>query len=113
LGDLSPAALSGRLNKMRAPFMLGKKQDLEKVILSAGIRGVEIHTRAGKASFPSIDDQINTDKIRWILTYLLGDHQFDRFAVEVLNRLQACTDSEGAVNFSAPAHIAAIVKRQD
>lgn len=95
---------------LRAPFSLGNVHDLRSLFGQAGLPHVAITTRPGIARFPSIHAWVYTDIKGWVLADLLGDAQFERLLKEAERLLAPFVTPEGAVSFSAPAHLVTFVK---
>jgi SAM-dependent methyltransferase len=111
VADLLQQLFGGQVaDALRAPFVLGDVQVLRSLFADAGIPDAQITTQEGTARFPSIKSWIYTDIKGWTLADMLDDDQFDRLLTEAERVLQQFTTAEGAVAFSAPAHIVTAAK---
>jgi SAM-dependent methyltransferase len=61
---------------MRAPFCLGKIEDLDTLFTAANLN-VEIQTHPGTAKFPSLESWMYTDIKGWTLASIIDDAQFE------------------------------------
>jgi len=95
---------------LRAPFVLGDLGPLRRLLSESGLGDARIVTMSGIARFPSIASWLHTDIRGWTLSDVLDDEQFGRLLIEAERGLQPFTGSDGAVTFSAPAHIVTAVK---
>ncbi len=91
--------------ELEAPFCLGDPVALRAEFARAGIAGVEIQTRVGRARFPSIAAWLHTDVRGWTLADKIDDDQFALLSREAPSALQAFVVDDG-VAFDSPAHIA-------
>ncbi len=98
-------------NEIRAPFVLGKKDDFHSIIEAAGISNVEITTHHGVAQFESISEWVNTDIKGWTLAGKLDDNQFDKLHQAAKVHLKPYANKKGYISFAAPAHIALVTKQ--
>jgi hypothetical protein len=73
---------------------------------------VQLETKTGRAHFPSIHAWIFTEIRGWTLADRLTDAQFDLLESEAEFALREFFRPDGAVEFDAPAHIAALSKDQ-
>jgi ubiquinone/menaquinone biosynthesis C-methylase UbiE len=97
-------------NALRAPFVLGDPQLLQRLFAEAGLPEARITTQAGTASFPSLESWIYTDVKGWTLADLLDDAQFAHLLNEAQSALQPYVTVGGTVAFDAPAHIVTVGK---
>jgi hypothetical protein len=95
---------------LRAPFSLGDVKELRSLFGGAGLADVAITTRPGVARFPSIQAWVYTEIKGWVLADKLDDVQFERLLKEAERVLAPFVNGEGAVSFSAPAHIVTVAK---
>lgn len=95
---------------LRAPYSLGDKRVLRALFQNVGLDDVRIKTDRGTARFPSVQSWMYTDVKGWTLADLLDDDQFDLLRREAERELRPFVDEDGAVSFSAPAHIVTAIK---
>jgi SAM-dependent methyltransferase len=93
---------------MRAPFCLGDRDSLRRVVAAAGVGEPEIATIVGSGRFPSIRDWVRADAKGWLE---LDDAQLERLAREAESALASFRTADGSVAFASPAHLA-ILERQ-
>ena len=113
-------ALSGLLRElfgndvadaMRAPFALGDRHELQRLLADAGAAGVEMTTQPGSVCFASIDAMISTERACvWTLGGLLDEQQFGLLRRRAPDVLQPFVGRDGRVQFDCPAHIASATK---
>lgn len=96
---------------LRYPFVLGDSGTLRSLFAEAGLGHVVTTTQVGTARFPSIESWMYTDIRGWTLSGLLDDADFQRLLTEATVALQPYVDAEGAVAFSAPAHIVSATRK--
>jgi SAM-dependent methyltransferase len=91
---------------MRAPFALGDRHELLRLLVDAGAAGAGIKTQPGTVSFASADAMISTERACvWTLGGLLDDKQFAQLRQRAPGVLQSFVRSDGRVQFDCPAHI--------
>ncbi len=90
---------------LKAPFVLGDRDELSSLFDEAGIDGFQIDTMTGAARFPSIDAWVRTDVKGWTLAELIDDAQFETLRQEAAKELARFVAADGSVRFAAPAHI--------
>ena len=96
---------------MHAPFALGDRHDLLRLLVDAGAAGVDVRTQLGIVSFTSADAMISTERACvWTLGGLLDAHQFAQLRRRARGVLQPFIRSDGSVQFDCPAHIASATK---
>ncbi|MCB0160186.1 MAG: methyltransferase domain-containing protein [Caldilineaceae bacterium] len=96
---------------LRAPYSMGDRRELDRLIRGAGIPDARIETHVGAARFPSIDAWMFTDIKGWVLADMLDDDQFERLLAAASQELQEFATPSGAVTFQTPAHLATAIKR--
>jgi ubiquinone/menaquinone biosynthesis C-methylase UbiE len=96
---------------LRAPFKLGDTGRLFSLFTDTGFPDIEITTLAGTARFPSVESWVHTDVKGWTLADLIDDAQYELLLKEAETELQPFVTREGAVAFSAPAHIITAAKK--
>jgi len=113
------AAVAGLLERLfgeqvadalRAPFCLGNRESLSRLLAEAGIDSAQIATPEGTARFASIQSWMFTDVKGWTLADQIDDRQFELLLKEAAEVLQPFAKSDGSVAFDMPAHIVAVTK---
>jgi ubiquinone/menaquinone biosynthesis C-methylase UbiE len=96
-------------NALRAPFVLGDKEQLAAMFEEAGLESVSVATHNGTARFPSIRTMVGADLRGWlpVMGVLLKERQIQRILEEAESVLADYVTAEGQVVFNAPAHIVA------
>jgi SAM-dependent methyltransferase len=92
---------------LRAPFVLGDRQQLSALFDSAGIAPAVIRTVEGTAHFPSLRAMIEADIRAW---FPLAGVEVDERVMEAIitdaeQALRSNVNSDGTVSFPMPAHI--------
>jgi ubiquinone/menaquinone biosynthesis C-methylase UbiE len=95
---------------LRAPFCLGDKQLLQRLLHEAGVPHASIQTQDGTARFPSIAAWLHTEVKGWVLADVFDDQQFTQLSTAAEQELQSFVTADGSVAFPAPAHIITAVK---
>ena len=96
---------------MHAPFALGDRHELLRLLGGAGAAGVEVKTQPGIVSFASVDAMISTERACvWTLGGLLDEQQFAQLRQRARGVLQPFIRSDGSVQFDCPAHIVSATK---
>jgi len=92
---------------LRAPFVLGDRQELSALFENAGVAQVEVTTHTGKARFPSIRSMVEADLRGWlpVMGVELEDEQIEHILAEAETTLRRYVTADGQVVFDAPAHI--------
>ncbi|MBE0657659.1 MAG: methyltransferase domain-containing protein [Bryobacteraceae bacterium] len=100
---------AGRLaaDAVRAPFVLGNREDLATLFSEAGLAAVQITTHKGKAQFPSIRTMVEADLRGWlpVLGVILTEDQIGHILLEAEHALRAYAAAGGRVIFRLSAHI--------
>lgn len=112
-GYSAEAALVERLagkqaaEAVRAPFVLGRRQDLCELFEDAGARSVEVSTHKGAARFPNIRTMVEAELRGWLP--VMGVHLTDELVSKILHEAEVAlgsyTTSGGAVAFDVAAHV--------
>lgn len=97
-------------NGIRAPYILGNKDELTSLFNNADVKKFEIKTLHGKARFPSIESWVFTDIKGWVLADMIDDEQYAVLLKEAKQILSSFVQDGGSVEFAAPAHIVSAVK---
>lgn len=97
---------------LRAPFVLGDRQDLGALLVDAGAGTVVMSTERGQARFPSIRVMVEADLRGWlpVMGIQLADELVDRILREAEDILGAYAMTDGQVSFDVSAHFATTVK---
>ncbi|MPZ34699.1 MAG: methyltransferase domain-containing protein [Rhodospirillales bacterium] len=91
---------------MHAPFALGDRRELLRLLAGTEAAGVEVSTQPGIVSFASADAMISTERACvWTLGGLLDEQQFALLRQRARDVLQPFIRSDGSVQFDCPAHI--------
>jgi hypothetical protein len=93
---------------LRAPFVLGDASEFSALLAAAGLAGAEVRTVSGTARFPSIESWVYTDIKGWTLADMIDDEQYAQLLEAAERELQPFVSASGAVEFTSPAHIAAV-----
>jgi len=95
---------------LRAPFVLGDRDELRDLFQIAGIAAPRIETVTGTARFPSIEAWVRTDIKGWTLAEAIDEAQYARLQGSARQDLKQFTQPDGSVGFDSPAHIVTAVK---
>lgn len=101
--------ISGRnaADALRAPFVLGDRNELATLFKAAGVTSVKISTHRGTARFPSIRTMVGADVRGWlpVMGVVLPEDQIEQILAEADQILKPYVTKEGEVVFDSPAHI--------
>lgn len=99
-GSLAAAALS-------APFVLGKREDLDTLMREAGVTSAEIKTYPGTAQFPNIRTFVEADLRGWlpIMGVTLSEEQIAIILQAAEQDLNAYVTAAGRVSFPLSAQL--------
>ena len=94
---------------LRAPFVLGDRDELAALFEDAGVASVAIETHRGTARFPSIRSMVEADLRGWlpVMGVSLREDQIQHILREAERALKEFETSGGAMVFDSPAHIVA------
>ena len=94
-------------NALRAPFVLGDREELTTLFRDAGVASVEIVTHTGTARFPSIRTMVEADLRGWlpVMGVVLTEEQIEHILNEAEQALCQYVTANGTVEFDSPAHI--------
>lgn len=93
-------------NAFRAPFVLGRAEDLKRIAAAAGIEDASVEERNGTVRFQTIAELVATERACvWTLGGILDEDQFDLLKRESEEALRPFTDNDGFVRFDMPALI--------
>lgn len=97
---------------LRAPFVLGDRNELNKLFSGVAVNSVEITTHSGIALFPSIRVMVEADLRGWlpVMGINLPEEQIDQILDEAEEALGPHATSDGKVRFGVSAHIVAAKK---
>ena len=92
---------------LRAPFVLGDRQELATLFASAGVVAVAITTHHGTAKFPSLRSMVEADLRGWlpVMGVVLSEEQITHILEEAEHALSAYVTAERRCEFDSPAHI--------
>ena len=97
---------------LRAPFVLGNRQDLVALFRNAGAASFDIATKRGTARFPSIRMMVEADLRGWlpVMDVVLSEEQIQHILEEAEEDLSPYLNSDGSVVFESSAHIVSWTK---
>lgn len=92
---------------LRAPFVLGDRDELERLFADAGVGSASITTRHVTARFPSIRSMVEADLRGWlpVMGVQLDEALIETVLSEAERVLGEFETSDGAIEFDAPAHV--------
>ena len=92
---------------LRAPFVLGNREELATLFAGAGVASVAITTLHGTAQFPNIRSMVEADLKGWLPVrgVVLPEDQMHRILTEAEQALSPCVTAEGRVALDSPAHL--------
>lgn len=92
---------------LRAPFVLGDRDELAAVFARAGMADAEIVTHRGAARFPDVRTMVEAEVRGWLPAagVLLSESQLAGIVDEAERVLAVHKTADGSVRFDAPAHI--------
>jgi ubiquinone/menaquinone biosynthesis C-methylase UbiE len=92
---------------LRAPFVLGDREELSRMFSEAGAASVEVTTHSGTALFPSIRIVVEADLRGWlpVMGVNLSEEQISQILYEAETALGSYATSDGQVRFDVSAHI--------
>jgi ubiquinone/menaquinone biosynthesis C-methylase UbiE len=92
---------------LRAPFVLGDRQELAALFESAGWASPIMATRTGTARFPGIRPMVEADLRGWlpVMGVDLEEEQIESVLAEAETALRPYVTPQGQVVFDAPAHV--------
>jgi hypothetical protein len=97
---------------VRAPFCLGDRDQLEKLLAECGAEAVTITTQQGLARFPTIRSMVEAELRSWLPVrgITLPEDRIEQILEEAEEALSTFRTGNGTVLFDSPAHIVAAVK---
>ena len=92
---------------LRAPFVLGDKNDLARLCAESGLPSVEITTHTGVARFPSIRTMLEADLRGWLplMGVNLSEQLIDWILQEGERVFSSYVTADGGVSFAVSAQI--------
>lgn len=97
-------------NGLRAPYSLGDKAVLNRLLAAAGLTDAIVATHVGRARFPSIRAWMFTEIKGWTLADMIDDDQFHTLLEAAETEMRPFLTPENGVEFATPAHIVAFSK---
>jgi len=101
--------LAGRqaADALRAPFVLGDRQDLVTLFAEAGVASVEVTTDKGRAQFPSAGVMVEADLRGWlpVMGVVLSEEQIARVLEQAEQVLRPYVTADGTAVFDTSVHI--------
>jgi SAM-dependent methyltransferase len=99
-------------NALRAPFVLGDRDELAALFARADMPDVDIVTTHGTARFPNIRSMVEADVRGWLPAagIMLSDSEIGEILDEAETALGAYVTADGSVTFDSPAHIVTVRK---
>lgn len=97
-------------NALCAPFNLGDQEALSRLFRNAGVDSASIETHTGKARFPSVRTMVEAELRGWLplMGVNLKEDLISAILTESEQVLASYVQSDGTVEFEAPAHIACV-----
>lgn len=93
-------------NAIRAPFVLGDREQLAEMFRQAVVASVAVTTHEGVARFPSIRTMIEADLRGWlpVMGVKLTEEQIGSILREAEDVFSRYSDADGRVQFATRAH---------
>jgi len=97
---------------LRAPFVLGNRNDLTALFVEGGAPSAEITTHHGVAQFPSIRTMVEADLRGWlpVMGVILTEEQIGRVLLRAEHALSSYATADGRVTFRLSAHLVTATK---
>ena len=104
---LEGMAGSEAANALRAPFVLGEREGLAKIVRNAGAASVQMKTLEGLATFPSIRVMIEADLRGWlpVMGVVLSEQQIADILDKSEEVFREYVRADGRVQFAIRAHL--------
>jgi len=104
---LERSAGQAAADALRAPFVLGDRNELETLFENAGASEIAITTTNGTANFPSIQSLAEADLRGWlpVMDVILTETHIQRLLQEAEDLLRPHLTADGNMVFDSPAHI--------
>lgn len=92
---------------LAAPFVLGDRAALAARFEEAGVTGVKVTTRMGRARFPGVRAMVEADLRGWlpVMGVELDEPTIEAILTEAEGALAEFVTTDGSVVFDSPAHI--------
>ena len=92
---------------LRAPFVLGERDELFALFRDAGAVSVDVNSHRVTARFPSIRTMVDADLRGWlpVMGVTLTEKQIEIILTEAQDALGRYVMSNGTMEFDAPGHI--------
>src|SRR5262245_100810 len=92
---------------LRAPFVLGNRDDLAALFSGAGAASAKITTHHGTASFPSIRTMVEADLRGWlpVMGVILSEDEIGRVLQEAEHALGSYATEDRRARFALSAHL--------
>ncbi len=101
--------LAGRqaADALRAPFVLGDREELAALCSDAGLEAAEITTHRGTAEFPGIRTMVEADLRGWlpVMGVVLPEDLIERILGEAEEALAFCAAADGRAVFDVSAQV--------
>jgi len=97
---------------LRAPFVLGDRNELAALLSQAGFVSVEIATHAGIARFPTVRAMVEADLRGWlpVMGVMLTEEQIGHILDGAEQALSSYTTAQGKAEFPLSAHLVTAAK---
>ena len=97
---------------LRAPFAMGDRDALVRLLRDAGARSVRASTVSGRGRFPSVRAMVEADLRGWLplLGVVLDEDVIQEILVAADRELARHRTPEGSMAFDVSAHVVAGVK---
>lgn len=97
---------------LRAPFVLGDREELRSMFEEVGAGAVRIDTQSGPARFPSVRTMVEADLRGWlpVMGVALSEEAIEQILTEAEQVLASYVTEQGTMEFEALAHIVTVVK---
>jgi SAM-dependent methyltransferase len=94
-------------NALRAPFALGDRASVRKLVEEAAGTSVEAMTVTGRARFPSIRAMVEADLRGWlpVMGVYLDEHSIGQVLSAAEEELSGFVRSDGQIEFDSSAHL--------
>ena len=92
---------------LRAPFVLGDRDELIAMFVTAGAASVDVITHHGTATFPGIRVMVEADLRGWlpVMGVVLPEQQIQLILKEAETALSPYVKKQGGATFTLAAHI--------
>jgi ubiquinone/menaquinone biosynthesis C-methylase UbiE len=97
---------------LKAPFVLGDRDELAALITAAGLRIFDIETHRATATFPGVRPMIEAELRGWmpLAGIDLSPGEIDCVLDEARRELRRFVRADGRIEFDSPAHVVTCVK---